>query len=103
MNITATHNDIPNPASAKRAELHDAAEQLVSEAFLNTLMRMHRENPLKGKYGHGGRGEEIFGAQLDAILSQKASTALKTTLTDAVIRQLSRGDASVTPQLEVRA
>ncbi len=107
MNTTGINNTA-SPAGQKQ-QLRQAAEQLVSEAFLKTLMSMHRDSSLKGKYGHGGRGEEVFGSQLDTILAEESSSAMRSTLTDAVMRQLARDHGTptipddATRHLEIRA
>ena len=62
-------------ATPKLAELRQAAGQLVSMTFLQTLLNSVHDSALKGKYGHGGRGEEIFIRQLNALLSDAVAAA----------------------------
>ena len=57
--------------------LKQTAGQVVGSVFFGTLLKEMRESPLKGKFGHGGRGEEVFGAQLHGVLAEKAGTALQ--------------------------
>jgi Rod binding domain-containing protein len=70
------------------AKLRDAADQVVGSVFYGTLLRTMRSSQLKGPYGHGGRGEEIFGAQLDQVLAERSGRARGYGLTEAVVRQL---------------
>ena len=50
-------------------DLRHAAEQLVGMTFFQTLMQTAENTALKGKYGHGGRGEEIFREQMNTIFA----------------------------------
>ncbi len=49
-----------------------------------------RASGLRGKYGHGGRGEEVFAAQLDQILAERAGRARGYDLSDAIMGRLDR-------------
>ena len=77
-----------------RQMLRQAVQEVVGSVFLAPMLKMARENPLKGKYMHGGRGEDIFGAQLDAELARRASHRVQGGLTDALIRRFDRTSAS---------
>lgn len=70
--------------------LRQAAKEVVGSTFFAPMLKMARDNALKGKYGHGGRGEEIFGAQLDMELARRASHRLDGGLVDAVVKSLSK-------------
>jgi hypothetical protein len=43
---------------------------------------------------HGGRGEDIFGAQLDMELARRASHRVQGGLTDALMKRLDRTSAT---------
>ena len=77
----------PEPAAGK---LRAVADELVGTVFYGTLLRQMRASSLKGAYGHGGRGEEIFQAQLDQVFAQEAGRSRSTTLTDAIVKRLER-------------
>jgi len=78
------------PASAAdraRAELRQTAREVTGQIFFGTLLRQLRSSTLKGEYGHGGRGEEIFQAQLDQILAERAGRGTDTDIADALVRR----------------
>jgi|GEM_PF-911694 len=68
------------PLDPKLRELKEATDQVVGRVFLGTLLAQLRGSSLKGEYGHGGRGEEVFGAQLDGILAERAGGSLESGL-----------------------
>jgi Rod binding domain-containing protein len=70
--------------------LKQAANEVLGSVFFAPMLKIARDNPLKGKYGHGGRGEEVFGAQLDMELARQASHRLDGGLADALVRSLSK-------------
>jgi hypothetical protein len=74
-----------DPATRRVDQLRDAAGQIVGSTFYGTLLRIQRESNLKGPYGHGGRGEEVFRAQLDQILAEQAGRARAFDLTDSIV------------------
>ena len=94
MAVSAIQASSSSPATAtadeQRKRLQQAAGEVVGSVFFAPMLKMAREDPLKGKYGHGGRGEEIFGAQLDMELAQRASHRLNGGLTDALVNRLAR-------------
>jgi Rod binding domain-containing protein len=78
------------PPGQLHAALRQAANEVVGTVFYAPMLKMARENPFKGKYGHGGRGEEVFGAQLDMELARRASHRLDGGLADAIVRRFER-------------
>lgn len=74
----------------RKAALRQAASEVVGSVFFAPMLKMARENPFKGKYGHGGRSEEVFGAQLDMELARRASHRLESGLTEAMVRRFDR-------------
>ena len=73
-------------AAARRvAELRDIASRIVGTTFYGTLLRTLRDSGVKGEYGHGGRGEEVFQAQLDQIYAEQAGRARGSDLTEALV------------------
>lgn len=83
----------PNRAettSVARGKLRQAADELVGQVFYGTLLRQMRSSTFKGKYGHGGRGEEIFQGQLDEVLATRAGAARSSKISDAIVRRYAR-------------
>jgi Rod binding domain-containing protein len=71
-------------------QLRGAAEQLVATAFISPILAESRDSPFKSEMFHGGQAEDIFGQQLDTILSERISTAAGFSLTDAIVSQFSK-------------
>lgn len=63
----------PEPGDAR--ETRAAAELLVSQLFYQPLLAEARRAPLGGEIGNGGRGEEVFGEQLDVHLADAMARA----------------------------
>ncbi len=78
------------PESAATTKLRRSADKLVGTVFYGTLLRQMRSSSLKGKYGHGGRGEEIFQAQLDQLFAENAGQARTSSISDAIVREFQR-------------
>jgi|GEM_PF-4456374 len=74
----------------RNKKLDEATRSLVGTVFYGTLLKTMRKSNLKGKFGHGGRGEEAFGAQLDAILAERAGKGTKNGLAAALYKHLER-------------
>lgn len=77
-----------SPAAKARAELRTAVNEVVGSVFLGPLLRAARASTIKGEFGHGGRGEEIFQAQLDQTLTERAGTATRYPLSDVLFDRL---------------
>ena len=75
---------------AKQSELRRAAEELVGITFFQTLLQTAHNSRLKGEYGHGGRGEEIFTQRFDAILGEQLASSSRFALVDAIYDKLAR-------------
>ncbi len=89
--------DIQNPErqraghqNPRLGELKEAVDQVVGRVFFGTLLAQMRGSSLKGKYGHGGRGEDIFAAQLDGIIAERAGGSLDSGLGQALFDHLAR-------------
>ncbi len=68
--------------------LREATGQVVGNLFFGEMFKSMRENPFRGEYGHGGRGEEIFAAQLHGILAERIGTTVSGGLGDALYEAL---------------
>jgi hypothetical protein len=74
-----------DPATCRVNRLREAADRIVGSVFYGTLLRMQRESQLKGPYGHGGRGEEVFRGQLDQFLAEEAGRSRGFDISDAIV------------------
>lgn len=74
--------------SGQRDKLREATRQLVGSVFYGTLLKNMRASSLRGEIGHGGRGEEVFGAQLDGVLAERAGMATRGGLADHLYKHL---------------
>lgn len=70
-----------------RDEVREAADQLVSTAFILPLLEQVRSDPFKSDLFHGGRGEEVFGQQLDVIFADNITQSANFGISDALVRQ----------------
>jgi hypothetical protein len=77
---------IDTGANAHAERLRETAGKIVGRAFYGTMLKMLRESGLKGKYGHGGRGEEVFSAQLHDIFAERMGQADGNPLTEAMVK-----------------
>ena len=83
---TATFGERP-PALER---LRQVTGQVVGSVFFGTLLKTMRESELKGKYGHGGRGEDVFAAQLHGVLAERMGEASNHGVSEALYRHLAR-------------
>jgi Rod binding domain-containing protein len=77
MNITGVHPATKVQSTVQRDldRLREVSGRVMGSVFFGTLLKTMRNSTLKGAYGHGGRGEEVFAAQLDEILAERVGTA----------------------------
>jgi hypothetical protein len=80
------------PADAKQHEvmLRQLVDEVVGTTFFEPMLKSAHNSVLKGKYGHGGRGEEIFQGQLDSEFARSVGRGVKTDLGEALYRKLTR-------------
>ncbi len=97
MDIMMTTNAMTNmpELSPQLQDLREKAEQLVGNVFYGTLLKAMRESSLQGKYGHGGRGEEIFNAQLDQVLAERMGKATHGGLADSIYQSMKKQQEAV--------
>ena len=77
------------PDQAKPSkELREAVGSVVGTVFYGTLLKAMRNSVLKGEFGHGGRGEEVFQAQLDQMLVERVGQASGFSLHEALYKRL---------------
>jgi len=71
-------------ADQRRKVLRESVNVMVGVTFFGQMFKIARDSALKGKYGHGGRGEEMFGSMLDMELAQRMGRGMKNNLSDAI-------------------
>jgi Rod binding domain-containing protein len=74
------------PGAVER--LRQTTGKVVGSVFFGTLLKTMRESKLNGTIGHGGRGEEVFSAQLHGILAEKMGESQQNGVADALFRHL---------------
>ena len=79
-----------SPARSDLDRLREAVGQVVGSVFFSTLLKTMRETKLQGAYGHGGRGEEVFSAQLHGLYAERAGTAIQGGLNEVLYQRLAR-------------
>ncbi|HEY3242051.1 MAG TPA: hypothetical protein VGM03_01760 [Phycisphaerae bacterium] len=90
----------PGDKSLKALRAH--VDKVVGSVFYGNLLKTMRPDPLKGKFGHGGRGEEVFSAQLDQVLAERAGQARHYSLNEALFEHLAKQQARMSPQNPAR-
>lgn len=96
ISIAAMTSRITPQASPKDKELKEVIGKVVGSVFYGTLLRTMRDSTIKGKYGHGGRGEEIFSAQLHDLLAERMGASSNNGLTKGLYRSLARNTNAAT-------
>jgi hypothetical protein len=66
---------LSDPAGLNDASLRRRVGEFVGNVFYGTLIRQMNASSLKGKYFHGGRGEEIFQGQLGMEIAKRLGRA----------------------------
>ena len=74
----AAVNSQPNPItpelpSPEQLKLRETFNEFVGQTFFGQLLATMRKTVSQSEYFHGGRGEEIFQAQMDQILVERLS------------------------------
>lgn len=83
--IGFVRGELPPPESPA---LRKAAQEIVGRTFYGTLLAQARQSSLKTGLMDGGRMEEAFGAQLDAIYAESLGAWEKRGLGEALYRRL---------------
>ena len=86
-----------DPATAQDlGRLRHLSGEIAGSIFYGTLLRTMRESVLKGEYGHGGRGEDIFAAQLHGLFAERLGAAKQNPLAESLYRHLENQQANIT-------
>ena len=88
MTAIGTISQAPITRKSELGRLRDAVGEVVGSVFYGTLLKTMRNSELKGPFGHGGQGEEIFAARLHAIMAADMGKAAGGSLTDALFDRL---------------
>lgn len=77
-----------DPLEQRKALLRQATQEMVGTTFFSQMLKIARDSKFKGTIGHGGRGEDIFGGQLDQELARRAGGGMKNSLSEAIYDRL---------------
>jgi len=78
------------PNRAKGDTLRKQVGEFVGNVFYGTLMKQMQASKLKGKYLHGGRGEEVFKGQLHMELAKRMGQAAGDPIAESMYRAFAR-------------
>lgn len=65
--------------------------EFVGNVFYGTLLRQMDQSTIKGKYMHGGRGEEVFQSQLHMEYAKRLGRAPGDPIADRIYDAMTRG------------
>lgn len=74
--------------------LRTTVNEVVGSVFFAPMLRSLRNSSLTGTFGHGGRGEEVFQAQLDQILAERAGKGARNSLSQTIVDRFARAAAA---------
>ena len=94
-----TSNDATR-VQGELARLDDVTGKVIGSVFFGTLLRSMRQSEMKGAYGHGGRGEEVFSGQLHEIYSEQAGQSMRGGLKEALLGRFSRQQELMARQIK---
>ena len=78
--------------------------EFVGLTFFAPLLKQASDSRLKGKNGHGGRGEEVFRGQLNELLAMRIGESGRFGLVDALVKRLATPEAAaVQDQVQEKA
>ena len=79
---------------ARRKQLRDQIENLVSMALVLPMLKQVRSDPFKSEMFHGGFGEEVFGSQMDMVMAERLGPRVAGPIVDATYRRLAGPESS---------
>ncbi len=88
--LASAVSDAQRENQTKLAQLRHAAQQLVGITFFQTLLQSAHNSTLKGEFGHGGRGEEMFTVQLDVMFAERAAESSRFGLVDEIYKRMAK-------------
>ncbi len=78
--------------------LRETTGKVIGSVFFGTLLKTMRESKLQGPYGHGGRGEQVFAAQLHGLLAERMGRGMTNGLGETIYRSLERQQTLISRQ-----
>ena len=94
----------PSAARSSDDVLTAKAREFVGLTFFAPLLDQASNSVLKGKYMHGGRGEQVFRGQLNELLAMRIGESSRLGIAEALVRSLSRdGNPQAAGALDVQA
>lgn len=73
------------------SELRGIVGEFVGNVFYGTLLRQMEQTTIKGKYMHGGRGEEVFQSQLHMEYAKRLGRAPGDPIAERIYESMTRG------------
>lgn len=78
----------PNATLTQRQEaLREVVSEVVGITFFAQMLKIAHNSALKGEFGHGGRGEQVFRGQLDMELARRVGRATRSGLSEALYQR----------------
>jgi hypothetical protein len=74
---------------ASAADVKGKFNQVLNQTMVGTVLKEARASASKSTLFNGGRGEEIFGAQLDQVFADKIGARMSTPVGGAALSHLS--------------
>jgi hypothetical protein len=95
--LDQTINRDPTAATGASSDqgLRKRLGEFVGNIFYGTLIKQMQESKLKGKYFHGGRGEEVFQGQLGMELAGRLGKAANNAVVNSLCASVSRQDQAL--------
>ncbi len=93
MMTTSGVNPVSRPPDRVQNDLDRLREvtgRVAGSVFFGTLLKSMRDSTLKGPYGHGGRGEDVFAAQLHGIIAERMGASMRGGLGEVLYDRLER-------------
>ncbi len=87
LNRTGAPTRLSAPRTPRERQLKRAADELVGTVFFGEVFKAMRNSTLKGKFGHGGRGEEVFSAQLHEVLAKRMGRSARLGINESLYRR----------------
>jgi hypothetical protein len=78
------------PRTPGQKRLKKTVDELVGTVFFGEVFKTVRQSTLKGKYGHGGRGEEVFSAQLHDVLAKRLGQSKSLGINNALYKRFAK-------------
>ncbi|UCG31929.1 MAG: rod-binding protein [Phycisphaerales bacterium] len=84
----------PSASRSSDDVLTRKAREFVGLTFFAPLLKQASDPVLKGKYLHGGRGEQVFRGQLNELLAMRIGQSSRLGIAEALVRQLNRDSSA---------